>query len=83
MTQREATLPLVEVPQSLLWDRAVAPLDPLWRLNRIATRFPAVGTDRATVAALYAALPLLTTPLETRVLIELYEEAWRARRSQQ
>lgn len=74
-------LPLVEVPASLLWDRAEAPRDPLWRLNRIATRFPALGTDRATVAALYAALPMLDVPIETRVLIELYEAAWRARRS--
>lgn len=74
-------LPLVPVPPALLWDRDTAPDDPLWRLRRIATRFPALATDRESVAALFAALPWLDLPLETRVLIELYEEAWLERRA--
>ncbi len=75
----ENALPLVPVPPQLLWDYPVAPPDPLWRLNRIATRFPALGTDRQTVSALFQALPWLKAPLETRVLIELYEEQWQRR----
>lgn len=75
----EIDLPLVPVPASLLWDWPEAPADPLWRLNRIASRFPAVGTDRATVAALVLALPYLKLPYETRILIGMYEDAWQAK----
>ena len=69
-------LPLIEVPDELVWDYAVAPEDPLWRLQRVASRFPAVGRDRRTVAALYRARLHLRVPQETLDLIELYEEKW-------
>lgn len=72
-------IPLVDVPKSLLWDYAEAPKDPMWRLQRIASRFPALGRDRATVAALYLVRHHLKIPLETLDLIEIYEEKWRER----
>jgi hypothetical protein len=70
---------MVRIPESLVWDYEAPIDDPLWRLQRIADWFPAFGSDRETVAALYARRGELQIPAETRALIELYEEAWRER----
>ena len=42
---------MIEVPRELLWDYAEAPLDELWRLQRIADYFSRHGRERATVEA--------------------------------
>ena len=75
-------LPLIDVPRELVWDYRETPTDRMWRLQRVASRFPAVGHDRQTVAALYRVRHLLKLPLETLDLIELYEEKWREHEAQ-
>lgn len=70
---------VVNVPRALVWDYATTPEDPMWRLQRIADWFPTFGRERATVAQLYAYRDALKIPSEVRLLIELYEEAWRER----
>ena len=69
----------IHVPRELLWDYATPPVDPMWRLQRIAEWFPAFGRDRETVHALYAHRDELRIPHEIRTLIELYEEVWTER----
>lgn len=69
----------VPIHPDLVWDYRVPPADPLWRLQRIADAFPAYGRDRRTVALLFARRAALRLAPETRALIGLYEEAWRAR----
>jgi hypothetical protein len=69
----------IPIHQDLVWDYGEAPADPAWRLQRIGEAFPAYGRDRRTVALLFAQRHALRLPPETRALIELYEEAWRAR----
>ncbi|MBI2895433.1 MAG: hypothetical protein HYY06_17895 [Deltaproteobacteria bacterium] len=70
---------LIPVPPELLWDYREAPADLMWRLNRIARWFPLRGRDRRTVRQLFLHRDELSFEPEIRVLIELYEEAWRAR----
>lgn len=72
-------LPLIDVPKELVWDYRETPMDPMWRLERVASWFPVKGRDRKTVAALYRVRHLLKLPPETFDLIELYEEKWRER----
>ena len=72
-------LPLIDVPKELVWDYPEAPPDPMWRLQRVASRFPVLGRDRKIVAALFQARFRLRIPQETFDLIELYEEKWRER----
>lgn len=69
----------VQIHRDLVWDYDDPPADPVWRLQRIADAFPAYGRDRGTVAQLFAHLKSLELRPETRLLIELYEEAWRER----
>lgn len=69
----------VPIHPDLVWDYGRPPADPLWRLQRIADAFPAYGRDRRTVALLFAHRSGLRLAVETRALIELYEEAWCAR----
>jgi hypothetical protein len=70
---------MVTVPRELVWDYEKAPEDLLWRLQRIGDWFPAFGRDRHTVRELFLHLDALNLPAETKTLITLYEEAWRAR----
>lgn len=70
---------LIPVPRELLWDYPEAPADLRWRLQRIARWFPLRGRDRPTVRQLYLHRDELNLEPEVRVLIELYEEQWRAR----
>ena len=67
------------IDRDLVWDYAEPPADPQWRLQRIADAFPAYGRDRRTVALLFASREELRLEPERRLLIELYEEAWRRR----
>ncbi|MBI4715902.1 MAG: hypothetical protein HY760_08205 [Nitrospirae bacterium] len=70
------TLP---IPKPLLWDYAVPPEDLLWRLQRIADFFPLYGTDRETVAALFEHRDDLRMDRETRLLVEEFHQAWKAK----
>lgn len=70
---------LPEVPRELVWDYPEAPRDLLWRLNRIVEFFPVRGRDRKTVGLLYEHRHELTCAAELRQLVEMYEEAYRAR----
>jgi hypothetical protein len=67
---------MIEVPRELLWDYAEAPLDELWRLQRIADFFPRYGRDRATVEALHARRDALRIPPEIGELIGIYHRLW-------
>jgi hypothetical protein len=69
----------VPIHPDLVWDYREPPADLSWRLQRIADAFPAYGRDRRTVALLFAHRAELRVPPEQRLLIELYEEAWRRR----
>jgi hypothetical protein len=69
----------VRLPQSLVWDYREPPRDLLWRLQRVASWFPAYGRDRRTVRLLFEHRAELSIPVEVRTLIELYEEAWQER----
>ncbi|MBI5500879.1 MAG: hypothetical protein HY907_11605 [Deltaproteobacteria bacterium] len=71
--------PEVPIDRDLVWDYKEPPADLLWRLQRIANAFPAYGRDRRTVALLFAHRDELRLEPERRLLIELYEEAWRRR----
>jgi hypothetical protein len=71
--------PDVPIHPDLVWDYREPPADDLWRLQRIADAFPAHGRDRRTVSLLFARRGALRLQVEQRVLIDLYEEAWRAR----
>jgi hypothetical protein len=69
----------VDIHPDLVWDYPVAPLDPIWRLQRIADAFPAYGRDRRTVELLHRFRADLRLAPEIEALIELYREAWDAR----
>lgn len=75
---------VAEVPihRDLVWDYDTPPKDPRWRLQRIADAFPAYGRDRLTVRLLFEHRHELQVPPETRLLIELYEEAWTEREAE-
>lgn len=69
----------VAIPPELVWDYPEPPADLMWRLNRIARWFPLRGRDRRTVRMLHLHRDELRLEPEVRVLIELYEEMWKAR----
>jgi hypothetical protein len=69
---------MIAVPKELLWDYREAPLDLLWRLQRIAEFFPLYGKDRDTVALLFTYRDQLKIDGATKALIEEYHRAWEA-----
>lgn len=66
----------IDIPKKLLWDYKKPPLDPLWRLQRIADFFPLYGRDRKMVKTLYENVKKLKIDKKTKLLIEEYEKAW-------
>lgn len=70
---------MITVPRAILWDYREAPEDLLWRLQRIADFFPRYGTDRETVALLFANRERLRLEPGTLALIEEYHRAHAAR----
>ncbi|MEW6214633.1 MAG: hypothetical protein AB1478_05425 [Nitrospirota bacterium] len=67
---------MIQLPKQLLWDYKEAPVDFLWRLQRIADFFPMYGRDKETVQALYENMENLKIDETTRLLIKEYKRAW-------
>lgn len=72
----ECAVEHIYVPKELVWDYVEAPMDFLWRLQRIADFFPAYGTDRKTVEILFDHLGSLELEEGKSRLIAIYHEAW-------
>ena len=66
----------IDIPKELVWDYVEAPMDLLWRLQRIADFFPAYGTDRETTGHLFDHLGSLELEEGKSRLIAIYHEVW-------
>lgn len=66
----------IDIPREYLWDYTEAPDDLIWRLQRIADFFPAIGTDRDTVLLLFENRDRLKLEEGKHKLIGLYHEVW-------
>ncbi len=67
----------VRISKELLWDYRTPPANLLWRLQRIADFFPAVGTEKEVVELLFKHRDALKLERGTNQLIALYHEVWR------
>lgn len=67
---------MIPVPKDILWDYDEPPEDLRWRLQRIADFFPLYGTDRDTVALLYAHRDQIKMDEATEALVAEYRRAW-------
>ncbi len=72
----ECAMKHIDIPKELVWDYVEAPMDFLWRLQRIADFFPAYGTDRETVGRLFNHLSRLEVEEGKSRLIAIYNEVW-------
>jgi hypothetical protein len=66
----------IDTPKELVWDYVEAPMDFLWRLQRIADFFPAYGTDRETIGHLFDHLGSLELEEGKSRLVAIYHEVW-------